>query len=128
MGSRLFKPRHRRQSIGRALSPKKWVELYDGEWKLYRLRFLKENPRCYRCGENADVVDHLVPHQGDTGLFKKLDNHIPLCTGCHNRATGLFDRRHRPGMPVDNKIKWMQMERAIRELTFKIKVLPNYGK
>lgn len=127
MGSRVFAPTHRKKTPGRTLDSKKWTLLYDHTWKLYRERFLKINPRCYRCGGEATVVDHLIPHQGDTMLFKKLDNHIPLCQICHNKATGLFDRRHRPGMPVDNKIKWMQMERAMKELTFKIKVLPNYG-
>lgn len=71
-------------------------------------------------------MDHLIPHQGDKKLFEKLDNHIPLCKLDHDRATGLFDKKYRKGNPIDNKVKWMQMERALRGLTFKIKVLARY--
>lgn len=97
------------------------------EWQAYRLRFLEINPRCYNCGEHATVVDHLTPHLGDEKLFRQLDNHIPLCESCHNKATALWDRKFVVGGSIRNKVEWMVWNRAAKNLTFKVKVLPYYG-
>lgn len=98
--------------------------MYDDAWNKYRVRFLKENPRCYCCGRVATVVDHLKVHRGDERLFKQLDNHVPNCEKCHNSITALFDRH--PVQKLNDKIKWLQWSRAKNELNFKVKVLPRY--
>lgn len=123
-----FKPRHAGPSGNREFNGKKEIDaLYDRTWSGYRLKFLKYNPKCYACGDVATVVDHLIPHQGDVKLFKQTDNHLPLCSKCHNKITGLFDRRHVRGSGLNqNKISWLLRNRVINELTFKVRVLPSY--
>lgn len=128
MGQRNFKPRHARHS-GRAFNGRKHIDdMYDGSWEKYRTRFLAENPECYACGARAEVVDHLKPHQGDETLFKKTDNHIPLCITCHNRVTALFDRRYRAGDSISEKIKWLNRNRIPGSgwNPRRVKVLPDY--
>lgn len=117
----VFRPNH--QGAGRTFNGRKEVDsLYDKNWVAYRLRFLKVNPSCYRCGEYATVVDHITPHKGNKELFEKLDNHIPLCSPCHNKATGLFDRNYKIGSIPRQKLEWLAWERA--RLCLKIKVIP----
>jgi 5-methylcytosine-specific restriction endonuclease McrA len=121
MSARSFSPRHKSGSVGRAFNGRKHIDaLYDGEWEAV-------NGRCYRCGVEATVVDHLRPHQGDVGLFKQLDNHIPLCKPCHDQGTALFDRRFKTGGSIRSKLEWIQWSRAGKSLTFRVKVLPYYG-
>lgn len=124
--NRNFQPKHRKAPGRTFVGRQSWADMYDTVWEGYTRKYLAINKRCYCCGADANTVDHLVPHQGDAALFKKTDNHIPLCTRCHNKITALFDRRHRTGNPVDNKIKYMNYERACRDLTFRVKVLPTY--
>ena len=127
MGHRTYKPRHRTSSTGREFNAKRaWDNLYDYNWEKYRTKFLAVNPRCYACGEQATVVDHLVPHQGDLVLFKKRDNHIPLCKSCHDTITAVHDRRYRAGNPIDRKLLWIANRRALKDLSFRVKVLPDY--
>jgi hypothetical protein len=127
MPIRSYKPRSK--GTGRSFNGSKASDdmKWGSEWKAYRKRFIETNPRCYACGSTATVVDHLRPHKGDEKLFKQLDNHLPLCETCHNRVTGLFDKRFVVGGSLDSKIKWMQLQRLNRGLTFRVKVLPYYG-
>lgn len=37
-----------------------------------------------RCGRNANVVDHIIPHKGDMRLFWDRKNWQPLNSHCHN--------------------------------------------
>lgn len=126
MGQSNFTPKHR--AVGKAFNGRKKIDsMYDGAWEKYRERFLRINPYCYACGEYANVVDHLMPHQGDERLFKKLDNHIPLCTRCHNTATTLFDRKYRSGNSITPKIQWLSRNRVVGEDRFrKVRVLASY--
>jgi len=101
----------------------------DGrDWRNYAAKFLAINKECYACGKPATVVDHLKPHKGDEFLFKKTDNHIPLCTSCHNTVTSKFDRYYRQGDSIENKIKWLSRLRGVTDGWFpkKVKVLPSY--
>ncbi len=111
MGQRNFQPKHRKNS-GRAFNGRQEIDrMYDNVWQRYRARFLAINPECYACAAPANVVDHLVPHQGDDRLFKKLDNHIPLCTRCHNTVSTLFDRKYRAGNTIKPKVEWLNRNR-----------------
>lgn len=122
---RLYKPKH--SGAGRKFNPRKEIDaMYDTKWQQYRSRFLKENSRCYACGAEASVVDHLTPHKGCERLFRQLDNHIPLCLYCHNKATNLFDRNYRPGSSIKSKLEWLAWSRATKEVTLKVRVMPNY--
>ena len=60
---------------------------YNATWRKARATFLRRNPLCVDCGRPATVVDHIVPHRGDTNKFWDTENWQPLCAACHNRKT-----------------------------------------
>lgn len=69
---------------------------YGSRWRKAREGFLKSNPLCVRCGAKgltvaASVVDHIVPHKGDKGLFWQRSNWQALCKQCHDRKTATED-------------------------------------
>ena len=73
---------------------------YGYAWQQARLRFLQENPLCVMCQAMrpprvtaANVVDHVIPHQGDQELFWDEANWQALCKPCHDRKTGNEDNR-----------------------------------
>ena len=66
---------------------------YNGKWQAARKRYLSLHPLCTQCHQNgilapATVVDHIIPHRGDDGLFWDKSNWQPLCKACHDRKTG----------------------------------------
>lgn len=127
MGQSSFKPK--REAVGRSFNGRAKIDaMYDGDWEKYRARFLKVNYQCYACGSRASVVDHLIPHQGNHELFRKLDNHIPLCVRCHNTVTSQFDRNAKSGVLNLDKVKWLNMRRFPTEKWHprKVKVLAYY--
>ena len=97
---------------------------YDSAWQKYRFRFLHHNPNCYRCNAPSKVVDHLIPHKGSDMLFKKLDNHIPLCTRCHNYLTAKYDKYAEP--KTKEKLQDIAKYRSDNNVTSRVKVLPSY--
>lgn len=66
---------------------------YGRKWQRVRESFLGMNPSCVNCLREkkqhipATVVDHIVPHRGDTKLFWDRENWQPLCKKCHDRKT-----------------------------------------
>lgn len=69
---------------------------YSGRWQKARRIFLADNPLCVECKKNgrlteATVVDHIIPHKGDDGLFWDRNNWQALCKECHDRKTVLED-------------------------------------
>ena len=80
--------------------------------RIVRRAFLKRHPLCavYQ-GKGilkvAKVVDHIIPHKGDPGIFWDQSQWQSLCVSCHSRKTavsdgrwGLFYRKIRtPGAP-----------------------------
>ena len=71
-----------------------WHWLYGTSLWKDRLRpaQLVREPFCRECAlrgfrVRATVVDHVVPHRGDMGLFSDPDNLESLCESCHNRKT-----------------------------------------
>lgn len=60
---------------------------YNHAWRKARDAFLKINDRCAwpKCGAPSTVVDHIIAHRGDDGLFWDRSNWQPLCAHCHNR-------------------------------------------
>ncbi|HYD79464.1 MAG TPA: HNH endonuclease [Paucimonas sp.] len=62
---------------------------YDRRWRKARERFLQEHPLCVYCEAQgmttaASVVDHRIPHRGDTILFWDKSNWQSLCKPCHD--------------------------------------------
>lgn len=69
---------------------------YDRRWKAFRDAFIAMHPLCVACEAAglivpAAVVDHIVPHGGDMGLFWQDGNHQSLCKVCHDRKTATED-------------------------------------
>ena len=66
---------------------------YDAKWRAARKRYLQLHPLCVKCKERgkltpATVVDHILPHRGDSKLFWDENNWQPLCKDCHDIKTG----------------------------------------
>ncbi|SKB05146.1 HNH endonuclease [Sporosarcina newyorkensis] len=69
---------------------------YGYRWQQARKGYLQDNPLCVICREQgirtaANVVDHIIPHRGDTELFWNRRNWQPLCSSCHSRKTAMED-------------------------------------
>lgn len=70
-----------------------WNDWYSKpRWRRLRHRFLCEHPFCTHCLKNkkiiiATVVDHIIPHKGNTELFWDTDNMQSLCKKCHDKKT-----------------------------------------
>ena len=66
---------------------------YDRKWAKARRMYLSASPLCVECEVNgrlvpATVVDHIVPHRGDRGLFWDVTNWQALCAMHHSQKTG----------------------------------------
>jgi len=65
---------------------------YDSRWRKARRQYLMRSPLCVEClGKDrtaaATVVDHIVDHKGDQGLFWDESNWRALCKSCHDAKT-----------------------------------------
>jgi len=70
---------------------------YNSKWNKARKIYLKAHPFCVRCKEKgkftkATVVDHIIPHRGDSSLFWDRSNWQSLCKSCHDSKTATEDR------------------------------------
>ena len=62
---------------------------YSTRWKRQARAFIGAYPLCVSClceGRitSSRVVDHIVPHGGDAGLFWDIENLQALCKTCHD--------------------------------------------
>ena len=69
---------------------------YGADWRKARDGWLREHPTCVHCLRAgrlvpATVVDHIIPHKGNTELFWDETNWQSLCESCHNRKTASED-------------------------------------
>lgn len=69
---------------------------YDRKWRRARAAYLAAHPLCAECGkhgrlEPATVIDHVVPHKGDSSRFWDQSNWQPMCKRCHDRKTATED-------------------------------------
>lgn len=64
--------------------PRRQQRGYDAEWQKARAEWLAAYPSCVRCGNKADLVDHIVPIR--KAPHRRLDrtNFQSLCTSCHS--------------------------------------------
>lgn len=65
---------------------------YGRKWQRESKAHLREHPLCVECLKQgkytqATVVDHVVPHRGDSKLFWDRSNWRSLCKRCHDRKT-----------------------------------------
>lgn len=73
---------------------------YDRRWQKARLAYLGRHPLCAHCEQAglvtlAQVVDHIIPHKGNSLLFWDMEsNWQSLCKPCHDKKTGTVDTPH----------------------------------
>ena len=90
---------------------------YTRTWEKARHLFLMERPWCRMCMQedkitSATVVDHIVPHRGDPGLFWSPDNWQSLCQHHHNSEKQRLERlgyvpgTDASGRPKDKHHPW----------------------
>ena len=65
---------------------------YGVRWRRARAAWLAAHPLCAECEREgrvtpASVVDHIIPHRGDYGLFWDGDNWQSLCRDHHQTKT-----------------------------------------
>jgi len=87
-------------TIGKARDPRPSARErgYDESWRVYSKRYLSEHFFCVDPFNRhpliklqSEVVDHIIPHRGNRGVFWDKKNHQPLCTSCHNFKTATYD-------------------------------------
>ena len=98
-GQRLC-PKHKRQERKRADEQRGNSNQrgYTYRWSKYSKWYLRQHPLCM-CPEcaalpvplPAQVVDHIVPHRGDSVLFWDPNNHQAMNKRCHDRKTARED-------------------------------------
>lgn len=72
----------------------------SAKWLRLRDRFRETHPFCVndgkepRCTCLTDIVDHVVPHEGNEELMFDEANLQPMCWSCHSRKT-VVDMRQR---------------------------------
>ena len=71
---------------------------YGVQWRRARKRYLAEYHLCVMCLKEdkvvpATVVDHVIAHKGDMGLFWDKNNWQALCKHCHDTKTAKVDGR-----------------------------------
>ena len=97
--------------------PAKQPKPYGYKWQQARKGWLRKHPLCadhLKRGAyvQATVVDHIVPHKGDNGLFWDTDNWQSLCEDCHNIHKQTLEKSGRElgcdlaGIPVDKNHHW----------------------
>lgn len=79
---------------------------YTSRWSKASKGYRAKHPLCVLCQAKglivaADVVDHRVPHKGDTVLFWDRDNWQSLCKTCHDRKTATEDSGFARRLPTD---------------------------
>jgi len=90
---------------------------YNARWRKARETYLKAHPLCamhLKLGRYvaATVVDHIVPHRGDSKLFWDRDNWQALCKLCHDAHKQREEKSGRvvgcdlSGLPTDPAHHW----------------------
>lgn len=69
---------------------------YTKAWQKASKAFLRKNPLCVLCRKAgyvtpAELVDHIVPHNGNQELFWDVNNWQSLCWKCHSSKTARED-------------------------------------
>ena len=86
-------------------------------WRTLRALHLAANPLCVYCEKAgrvtlATVVDHIIPHRGDEGLFWDANNLQSLCQPHHDATKQREEKRGHvvgcdsEGNPLDPHHHW----------------------
>jgi 5-methylcytosine-specific restriction protein A len=67
---------------------------YDADWAKLRADFLGAYPCCARCGNKADVVDHIKTIREAPHRRLDITNLQALCTPCHSGWKQSQDKRN----------------------------------
>ena len=82
---------------------------YDNKW-LHATRWFKQcYPYCLGCqaiglDRATDVVDHVIPHQGDQTLFWSEGNWQPACRWHHNAIKPILERQWKAKLIPDTAL------------------------
>ena len=103
LGQRIATLDTSRVRIEGSAKPANRDSLYGREWRKVRAHHLMANPLCVMCQAKgivtmATVVDHIVPHRGDTTLFWEPSNHQSLCVNCHSSVKQAEETAARNGV------------------------------
>lgn len=90
---------------------------YDARWRKARAEWLRVHPLCSACAQQgintlARVVDHIVPHNGDSTLFWDSNNWQSLCYSCHSGIKRVAEHHgysqsvNKDGVPTDPNHPW----------------------
>lgn len=92
--------------------------LYDTtRWRKARALYLTGHPLCVMCSragrdEPANVVDHIIKHEGNVELFWDEKNWMALCASCHSGIKRMQEQHgysqacDESGSPLDSKHPW----------------------
>jgi 5-methylcytosine-specific restriction endonuclease McrA len=83
---------------------------YTWAWTKARNAYLRDNPLCVMCKAMkpsrvtaANVVDHIVPHQGNQELFWDESNWQSLCRRHHDTDKAEQEGRHKAKAKFDSE-------------------------
>lgn len=90
---------------------------YGYRWQKAREGYLRKHPLCADHGRRgqivaATVVDHVIPHRGDSKLFWDSGNWQSLCKHCHDshkqrlEKSGIDAGCDLSGIPLDSNHHW----------------------
>ena len=96
---------------------------YDSRWQKARAGYLRSHPLCVMCEKQgktrpATLVDHIVPHKGDSDLFWNKGNWQALCKTCHDSHKKRLEMSGRivgcdvSGIPLDPNHHWNQQPKG----------------
>lgn len=80
-----FCPEHQRQEWARQNDNRPSAEArgYGPQWRAISTRFLRDYPRCQRCGAPATIAHHIIrKRDGGTDDYSNL---MALCQSCHSK-------------------------------------------
>lgn len=94
---------------------------YGTKWQQARRGYLIKHPFCVMCarlGQTslATVVDHIIPHRGDSVKFWDRANWQGLCTSHHSstkqsdEAVGFAIGNDAAGRPIDPRHPWNKLK------------------
>ena len=97
---------------------------YNARWQKARATYLRSHPMCVMHEARgllvaAEVVDHIVPHKGDSNLFWDQTNWQSLCKHCHDSHKQALERGSQErgcdvnGLPLSGSHHWKHFPGAV---------------
>ena len=72
----------------------KWLN--SARYRTRRKAHLEKNPLCVECQQKGKIrkgaiLDHIIPHKGNSELFWDESNWQTMCWSCHSSKTNKYD-------------------------------------